>query len=507
MLCTFVILYCTNFLLPFDFFIVNLGKFLHNEILNITMKQFNDENFLLETATAQRLYHDYAEGLPIIDYHCHLIPEYVANDHRFPNLSKIWLEGDHYKWRAMRTNGVDERYITGKDTTDWEKFEKWAETLPYTMRNPLYHWSHLELKTAFGVEKLLNPSTAREIYDACSDQLANGELTARGLMRHYKVETVCTTDDPVDSLEYHKKVKADGFEIKMLPTWRPDKAMAVENAADYKAYINKLAEVAGVEINSFADVIAALKVRHDYFESVGCRLSDHGIEEFYAEDYTPEEIDAIFTKIYKNGEELNLEEIKKFKTAMMVEFAIMDHDSGWTQQFHYGAIRNNNSRMMALLGPDTGFDSIGDFTVAKKMAKFLDMLASRDKLGKTIIYNLNPRDNELVATMLGNFQDGRYGAGKIQFGSGWWFLDQKDGMEKQMTALSNLGLLSRFVGMLTDSRSFLSYPRHEYFRRTLCNLLGNDIEKGLLPASETDFIGKEIVAKVCYGNAKEYFKF
>ena len=337
--------------------------------------------------------------------------------------------------------------------------------------------------------------------------LQTPERTARGLMRHYNVETVCTTDDPVDSLEYHKQVKDDGFEIKMLPTWRPDKAMAVEVPADYRAYIEKLAEVSGKEISTFADVIAALQVRHDFFASMGCRLSDHGIEEFYAEDYTPEEIDAIFTKVYHDGKALTPDEIKKFKTAMMVEFAVMDHDAGWTQQFHYGAIRNNNSRMMAQLGPDTGFDSIGDFTVAKKMSKFLDMLASRDKLGKTIIYNLNPRDNELVATMLGNFQDGRYGAGKIQFGSGWWFLDQKDGMEKQMTALSNLGLLSRFVGMLTDSRSFLSYPRHEYFRRTLCNLLGTDIEKGLLPASEMDFIGREIVAKVCYGNAKEYFKF
>ena len=471
------------------------------------MRQFNDKDFLLETPTAQRLYHEYAEGLPIIDYHCHLNPEYVANDHRFPNLSKIWLEGDHYKWRAMRTNGVDERFITGKDTTDWEKFEKWAETLPYAMRNPLYHWSHLELKTAFGVEKLLNPSTAKEIYDHCSDMLANGALSARGLMRHYNVETVCTTDDPVDSLEWHKKCKADGFEIKVLPTWRPDKAMAVECPADYKAYIDRLAEVSGVKIQNFGDVIAALKKRHDYFEEAGCRLSDHGIEGFYAEGYTDAETDAIFNKIYVKGEELTDEEIKKFKTAMMVEFGVMDHDSGWTQQFHYGALRNNNSLMMKQLGPDTGFDSIGDFTVGRDMSRFLDKLASRDKLTKTIIYNLNPRDNELVATMIGNFQDGRYGAGKIQYGSGWWFLDQKDGMEKQMTALSNLGLLSRFVGMLTDSRSFLSYPRHEYFRRTLCNLLGNDIEKGLLPASEIDFIGKEIVAKVSYGNAKEYFKF
>ena len=470
------------------------------------MKQFNDENFLLETPAAQRLYHEYAEGLPIIDYHCHLNPEYVASDHVFPNLSKIWLEGDHYKWRAMRTNGVDERFITGADTTDWEKFEKWAETVPYTMRNPLYHWTHLELKTAFGVEELLSPATAREIYDRCSAMLQTPERSARGLMKHYNVETVCTTDDPVDSLEYHLKVKADGFGVKMLPTWRPDKAMAVEAPAAYKAYIDRLAEVSGVEIKSFGDVIAALQKRHDFFGSVGCRLSDHGLEEFYAEDYTPAEIDAIYAKVY-GGNELTREEIARFKSAMLVEFGIMDHDSGWTQQFHYGAIRNNNTLMFRQLGPDTGYDSIGDFTVAKKMARFLDRLASRDKLAKTIIYNLNPRDNELVATMLGNFQDARYGAGKIQFGSGWWFLDQKDGMEKQMTALSNLGLLSRFVGMLTDSRSFLSYPRHEYFRRTLCNLLGNDIEKGLLPAGEFDFIGREIVAKVCYGNAKEYFKF
>lgn len=471
------------------------------------MKEFNDENFVLETETARRLYHEYAEGLPIIDYHCHLNPEYVASDHLFPNLSKVWLEGDHYKWRAMRTNGVDERYITGADTTDWEKFEKWAETVPYTMRNPLYHWTHLELKTAFGVTDLLSPKTARQIYDHCSAMLQTPERSARGLMKHYNVETVCTTDDPVDSLEHHLKVKTDNFGVKMLPTWRPDKAMAVEVPADYQAYIRRLGEVAGVNISSFADVIDALKKRHDFFASVGCRLSDHGLGEFYAEDYTPAGIEAIFDKIYNRGEQLSAEEIRQFKTAMMVEFAVMDHDSGWTQQFHYGAIRNNNTLMFNKLGADTGFDSIGDFTVAEKMSKFLDMLASRDKLAKTIIYNLNPRDNELVATMAGNFQDGRYGAGKIQFGSGWWFLDQKDGMEKQMNALSVLGLISRFVGMLTDSRSFLSYPRHEYFRRTLCNLLGNDIEKGLLPASEIDFIGREIVAKVSYGNAKEFFKF
>ncbi len=470
------------------------------------MKPFIHENFLLQTPAAQRLYHEYAENQPIIDYHCHLNPEYVANDHKFENLSRIWLEGDHYKWRAMRTNGIDESFITGENTSDWEKFEKWASTVPYCMRNPLYHWTHLELKTAFGVDSLLNPESAKEIYDHCSAMLQTPERTARGLMLHYNVEVVCTTDDPVDSLEHHLKTRQDGFKVKMLPTWRPDKAMAVEDPVAFKAYLEKLSEVSGVEIRKFADLIDALKVRHAFFEKAGCRLSDHGIEEFYAEDYTSAEIEDIFDKVY-GGSRLTEEETAKFKTAMLVEFAIMDHDAGWTQQFHYGAIRNNNTRMFMQLGPDTGFDSIGDLNVANKMSRFLDMLASRDKLAKTVIYNLNPRDNELVATMIGNFQDGRYGAGKIQFGSGWWFLDQKDGMEKQMTALSNLGLLSRFVGMLTDSRSFLSYPRHEYFRRTLCNLLGNDIENGLLPASEIDFIGKEYVSRIAYGNARDYFKF
>ena len=347
------------------------------------MRAFNDENFLLQTETARRLYHEYAAGQPIIDYHCHLIPEYVASDHKFENLSKIWLEGDHYKWRAMRTNGVDERYITGADTSDWEKFEKWAATVPYCMRNPLYHWTHLELKTAFGVTELLNPATAKEIYEHCSAMLQQPDRTARGLMLHYNVEVVCTTDDPVDSLEYHIKVRDDGFKVKMLPTWRPDKAMATEDPAAYRAYVDSLAEVSGVKISKFADLIAALKVRHDFFATVGCRLSDHGIEEFYAEDYSPAEIEVLFDKVY-GGKHLTQEETAKFKTAMLVEFAVMDHDAGWTQQFHYGAIRNNNTRMFELLGPDTGFDSIGDFTVAKKMAKFLDMLATRNKLSKNI---------------------------------------------------------------------------------------------------------------------------
>lgn len=468
------------------------------------MKQFLDDNFVLQNETAEYLYHQHAKHLPIIDYHCHLDPKLVAEDYQFDNLGEIWLGGDHYKWRAMRTNGVDERYCTGKDTTDWEKFEKWAETVPYTMRNPLYHWTHLELKTAFGVTKILKPETAKEIFDECTAKLRTPQFSARGLMKHYNVEAVCTTDDPIDSLEYHLALKNEGFSVKVLPTWRPDKAMAVEIPDAFRGYVEKLSEVSGVAISNFSDLITALRKRHDFFASVGCKLSDHGIEEFYAEDYTQSEIDVIFNKVY-GGKELTHEEIIKFKSAMLVEGAIMDWEKGWTQQFHYGAIRNNNTRLFKKLGPDTGFDSIGDFTIAKAMSKFLNRLDTDNKLAKTIIYNLNPRDNDLIATMIGNFQDGSV-AGKIQFGSGWWFLDQKTGMEAQMNSLSNLGLLSRFVGMLTDSRSFLSYPRHEYFRRILCNLIGTDVEQGLLPSSELDFLGK-LVENVSYYNAKEFFKF
>lgn len=468
------------------------------------MKDFMDENFLLQTETAQRLYHEHAAKMPIIDYHCHLIPQMVAEDHRFRSLTEIWLGGDHYKWRAMRSNGVPERFCTGTDTTDWEKFEKWAETVPYTFRNPLYGWTHLELKTAFGIDKVLNPKTAREIYEECNEKLKRPEYSARGMMRRYHVETVCTTDDPVDSLEWHEKTRESGFEIKMVPAWRPDKAMAVENARNFRAYIERLAEVSGVNITKFRDVTDALQKRHDFFAENGCRLSDHGIEEFYAEDYTDAEIERIFGKVY-GGTELSREEILKFKSAMLVRLAEMDHASGWVQQFHYGAIRDNNTRMFRLLGPDTGFDSIGQFNTAKAMSKFLDRLATEEKLAKTIIYNLNPADNEVVATMLGNFQDGTC-PGKIQWGSGWWFLDQKDGMEKQMNALSLLGLLSRFVGMLTDSRSFLSYPRHEYFRRVLCNLVGRDVENGEIPASEMERVN-QMIEDISYYNAKNYFDF
>ncbi|MBK5195432.1 MAG: glucuronate isomerase [Proteiniphilum sp.] len=468
------------------------------------MKCFIHEDFLLQTDAARELYHEHAENQPIIDYHCHLDPGYIANDHAFDNLGQLWLEGDHYKWRAMRTNGIDEKFCTGKETSDWEKFEKWAETVPYTMRNPLYHWTHLELKSGFGVEKLLKPETAREIYDLCTEKLRRPEFSARGLMKKFDVRVVCTTDDPADSLEHHLSLKNEGFEIKVLPTWRPDKAMAVENAAVYRVYLGKLSEVSGVTIGKFSDLIDALRNRHDFFASVGCKLSDHGIEEFYAEEYTPTEIEHIFDKVY-GGKELRKEEVLKFKSAMLHEGALMDWEKGWTQQFHYGAIRNNNTRLFNKLGTDTGFDSIGDFSVAKTLSRFLNQLDRDNRLAKTIIYNLNPRDNDMIATMIGNFQDGSV-AGKIQFGSGWWFLDQKTGMEAQMNSLSNLGLLSRFVGMLTDSRSFISYPRHEYFRRILCNLIGNDVENGLLPASEMAFLG-EMVENISYNNAKNFFGF
>ncbi|MBD5356140.1 MAG: glucuronate isomerase [Bacteroides sp.] len=471
------------------------------------MKEFMDKDFLLDTETAKDLYHNHAAKMPIIDYHCHLNPEMIANDHRFSSITELWLGGDHYKWRAMRSNGVPEKYCTGKDTSDWEKFEKWAATMPYCFRNPLYHWTQLELKTAFGIDKPLNPETAREIFDECNRQLReNPDMTARGLMRKYGVEVVCTTDDPADTLEHHKRIKDSGFEIKVLPTWRPDKAMAVENAEAFNQYVKKLADIAEININSFSSFLEALRKRHDFFGEMGCRLSDHGIDEFYAEDYTEEEIIDIFNKV-TSGERLTDEEVKKFKSNMLEVFGEMDADSGWTQQFHYGAIRNTNSKMMAQLGPDTGFDSIGEFNTAKACAKLLDRLNTKGKLAKTILYNLNPSANEVMATMLGNFQDGSV-PGKIQLGSGWWFNDQLDGMTRQMNALSLLGLLSRFVGMLTDSRSFLSYPRHEYFRRCLCNIVGNDVENGLIPFSgyEEKRV-RQMIEDISYNNAKSFFQF
>lgn len=466
------------------------------------MKKFMDEDFLLESDVAKDLYHNHAAKLPIIDYHCHLDPKMVAEDYHFRSITELWLGGDHYKWRAMRSNGVDERYCTGTDTSDWEKFEKWAETVPYCFRNPLYHWTHLELKTAFGIEKLLSPSTAREIYDICNEKLQQPEFSARGLMRHYHVECVCTTDDPVDDLHWHKVTRESGFEIKMLPAWRPDKAMNIEHP-DFSAYMDRLSEVSGIEVDSYQHLIDALQRRHDFFHENGCRLSDHGVEEFYCEPYTSSQIETIFSKALR-GLRLSTLEVHQYKHAFLKDCGEMDYDAGWTQQYHYGAIRNNNTCMYEQLGPDTGFDSIGEFSTAKALSSFLDELNSKHKLTRTILYCLNPSANEMIATMLGNFQDGTE-PGKIQFGSGWWFNDQLDGMTKQINALSMLGLLSRFVGMLTDSRSFLSYSRHEYFRRLLCNILGNDVERGLLPDSREDLA--RMVEDISYYNARRYFRF
>jgi glucuronate isomerase len=466
------------------------------------MKPFLNADFLLQTPTARALYHEYAAAMPIIDYHNHLLPEQIADDRQFDNITQVWLYGDHYKWRAMRTNGVPERYITG-DATDWEKFEKWADTVPQTVRNPLYHWTHLELQRYFGITELLNTASARRIYDQCNALLQTPEYSVQNLLRKMNVETLCTTDDPADSLEHHRALQSSNFGCQVLPTFRPDKAMAVEDAASYNRYLNQLGEAAAVDIRTFFDLQTALRLRHDYFAALGCRLSDHGLEQLYAADYTEAECNDIFLKI-RSGEELAQDEMLRFKSAMLVLLAEMDWEKGWTQQFHLGALRNNNARMLRQLGPDTGWDSIGDFSQGRALSKFLNRLDEQNKLTKTILYNLNPADNELMATMIGNFNDGSV-AGKVQFGSGWWFLDQKDGMEKQLNALSNMGLLSRFVGMLTDSRSFLSYPRHEYFRRVLCNLFGQDVENGELP-DDRELLGG-IIRNICYGNAKAYFNF
>lgn len=464
------------------------------------MKKFLDENFLLNTATAERLYHDFAAHMPVIDYHCHLPPDQIADDKNFDNLTQAWLYGDHYKWRAMRTAGVHESYCTGAKP-DFEKFKKWAETVPYTLRNPLYHWTHLELQRYFDVQEVLNGNSAERIYEDCSARLQTPDYSVRGLLRKMNVKVVCTTDDPIDSLEHHQRIKDDGFEIKILPAFRPDKAMNVDDAAAFNNYLSKLEAASNTSIASFQDYLDALKNRHDFFASMDCSVSDHGLEQVYADDYTDAEIEAAFVKI-RSGKELSSEENRKFKSAALHTFALWDAEKGCVQQYHLGALRNNNSRMMNSLGADTGWDSIGDFSQGKALAKFLDRLDTNNQLAKTILYNLNPADNELMATMVGNFNDGS-SAGKIQWGSGWWFLDQKDGMTKQLNALSNMGLLSKFVGMLTDSRSFLSFPRHEYFRRILCNLLGDEIEKGELP-NDTEWTGK-IIQDICYNNAANYF--
>jgi len=467
------------------------------------MKSFLTEDFLLQNEFAKTLYHQYAEHLPIIDYHCHLSPKDIAENRLFGNITKVWLEGDHYKWRAMRTLGIDEKYITG-DGSDADKFNQWAYCVPYTVRNPLYHWSHLELKRYFDIQQHLSPDTAVSIYKTTEEKLSSPEYKTRSLLTKMKVETVCTTDDPIDSLEYHKQIKSDKFTTAILPTFRPDKSFAVENTLAYNEYLDKLAQLTGITISSFENLISALEKRVNFFHAQGCRLSDHGLEQLYfPEANSTLKINDLFKKVKQNTA-LTKEETDFYKYSVLLELGRLYHKNGWVQQFHLGGLRNTNTRMLAKLGPDTGFDSIGDFKQSVTLSKFLNALDGTNQLAKTILYNLNPSDNEVMGTMIGNFNDGS-AKGKIQFGSAWWFLDQKDGMEKQINALSNLGLLSCFIGMLTDSRSFLSYPRHEYFRRILCNLIGKDVENGELPADEK-WLGK-IVSDICYHNAKSYFSF
>jgi glucuronate isomerase len=465
------------------------------------MKPFINDDFLLGNKTAKRLYNLYSKPQPIIDFHCHLSPSMIADDRKFMNITEAWLEGDHYKWRAMRTNGIDEKYCTGK-ASDAEKFGKWAETVPVTVGNPLYHWTHLELARYFNIFELLSPSTAAGIYENTSALLQTQEFSIRSLLKKMNVEVVCTTDDPADTLEYHRKLKGT-FDIIILPTWRPDNAIRTDDPVKFKAYIEKLSQASGIDIRDFATLIEALENRHGYFHDMGARSSDHGLDRFFFTSFSASEADKILKKILK-GDELSSEENEKYKAAVMTELCRMNHKRGWTQQFHVGALRNNNSRMFRLLGPDTGWDSIGVPQDAYKMSRFLNSLDETDQLAKTILYNLNPADNEMMVTMAGNFNDGTR-AVKVQYGPAWWFLDQKNGMEKHIRDLASLGLMRRFIGMVTDSRSFLSYPRHEYFRRLVCNYVGEEVEKGLIPDEEE--LLKPLIEGISYKNANEYFGF
>ncbi len=466
------------------------------------MKEFIHRDFLLEGETARQLYHDHAERLPIIDYHCHLAPEQIALDYRYRSITELWLGGDHYKWRIMRANGVDEHYITG-DASDWEKFSKWAETVPYTMGNPLYHWTHMELSTAFGITETLNRRTARDIYERCNEMLRSGSMSARGMMRRYRVEVVCTTDDPVDSLSWHRQIEQSGFETRVLPAWRADKAMAV-GSDGYLDYVARLSEAADTDIRSLDTLLQALRRRHDYFASCGCRLADTGLGEFPFAECSGREAAGLYDDVLA-GKTLSRDDETKLRTHLLLELARMNHEKGWAQQYHFGALRNVNSRMYRSLGADSGFDTMGDSCSAVNMARFLDTLESEHRLAKTILYNLNPTDNAMVAAMTGNFQDGSV-PGKMQYGTAWWFNDSLDGMVDQLNTLARQGLLSRFVGMLTDSRSFLSYPRHDYFRRILCNLIGGNVDSGRMPRSEMERINA-MVEDICYNNAKQYFGF
>ena len=458
---------------------------------------FIHDDFLLTSGAARRLYHDYAASEPILDYHCHLPPREVAANRQFRDLYEIWLEGDHYKWRAMRANGLDESYCTG-DASPCDKFMAWAKTVPYTLRNPLYHWTHLELKRYFGIDELLDESTAPGIWARANDLLASGELRAQNILSRFRVAAVCTTDDPTDDLAAHQSCR--GLPTRVYPAFRPDKALGVNNPAAFDSWVGRLEGAANTSIAGFTDFLDALRKRHDYFHALGGRLSDHGINHCYDDFCTEEAAAKIFDRA-RSGQPATPAEHSRYASFMMLYFGHLDAASGWTKQLHLGALRNANSRMHERAGADIGFDSMGDWPQMQALAAYLDRLDREGALPKTILYNVNPVDNYPLATMCGNFQDGSI-AGKIQFGSGWWFLDQKEGMELQLNALSNCGLLARFIGMLTDSRSFMSYPRHEYFRRVLCNLLGRDIENGELPA-DFGLVGG-MVRNICYSNAREY---
>ena len=462
---------------------------------------FISEDFLLYNEKAKVLYHQYARDMPIIDYHNHLPPQEIAENKKFANLTEIWLKGDHYKWRAMRTFGIDERFITG-DASDEEKFFQWAKVVPYTVRNPLFHWTQLELQNPFGVLDYLNEKTAPSIYNQCNLSLQKDSFSTRSLLQHFKVEMVGTTDDPCDDLAAHRQLAAEGFATKVLPSFRPDKVCGIQNRQVFIDYIQRLEKASNIQIKDIPSLLEALQQRVNYFHDNGCRVSDHGFQQLPSEFELSPAAEKEFEGFISSKDSKPFSEPDAFFGFILLQLCRMYHAKGWVQQFHLGALRNNSSRMLRVLGPDTGFDSIADASQAASMSRFFDALDTTSQLTKTVIYNLNPADNELFATMTGNFNDGTV-KGKIQFGSGWWFLDQKDGMEKQMNALSNMGLISTFIGMITDSRSFLSYSRHEYFRRIICNMFGSEMEKGELPDDEK-WIG-EIIRNICYYNAKEYF--
>lgn len=466
------------------------------------MQPFITDDFLLTSETARKLYARYAAGQPIIDYHCHLSAADIASNRRFRDLTEIWLEGDHYKWRAMRANGINERYCTG-DAAPYEKFLAWAKTVPCTLRNPLYHWTHLELVRYFGINELLNEDTAAGIWRRANAQLASEELSTQGILRKFGVRVLCTTNDPTESLAEHMAIAAQKCSTTVLPAYRPDRAFRTGNVEEYNAWLDQLSASADVHVAKLADLLQALRKRHDFFHERGCRSSDHGLETCPSEVCIESEAASIFSKL-RAGKAVSTEESLRFASFVLLYTAHLDAEKGWVKQLHLGALRNANPAGMRRLGRDTGFDSIGDWPQAAALARFLGRLSEEKALPKTILYNLNPADNYVFATMAGNFQDGSV-AGKIQYGSGWWFLDQKEGIEWQLNALSNCGLLFRFVGMLTDSRSFMSYPRHEYFRRVLCNMLGSEMDSGLLPRDEA-LVGRMIEA-ICYSNAAEYFRF